>query len=157
MTGYNVINLSALGVTTTKNVESGPSMLGFMVPQIPGNAEFVVCQCGINDLSLSGSSIATTVNAGILTKAIHARAPRARIIYIGLRCWTDCSPPAIAAWNTTLKQLARTYGAFVDIIPLGPDGASTLFPDGSHPNPATARAIASKVAAVLEQWKAAKR
>jgi lysophospholipase L1-like esterase len=156
MTGYNVVNLSALGVSTVKNEFTGPSMLSLMIPQIPTNAQFVVCQCGINDLSLSGQSIATTVNAGILTRAIHARAPRAHIVYIGLRCWTDCSPPAIAAWNATLKQLAQTYGAFVDIIPLGPSGASAVFPDGSHPNPTTARAIASMVAAALQQWGAAK-
>jgi lysophospholipase L1-like esterase len=107
----------------------------------------------VNDLSLSGNSISTTANAAILTAAIHARAPRARIVYIGLRCWTSCNKAAIEAWNATLKQLAKKYGAFVDIMPLGPDGASALFPDGTHPSPATARSLAAKVASVLQQLK----
>ncbi|GAC1408637.1 MAG: hypothetical protein NVSMB64_17100 [Candidatus Velthaea sp.] len=151
LTDYDVRNFAALGTQTVVDSYAGPSMVRLMVPQIPADAQIVVCQCGVNDLALNAGSPSTSARAAQLTKAIVERAPHARIIYLGIRCYTGCSQPGVDAWNDAMQNLAKTYGAFVDLAALGPAGASDAFPDGTHPSPPTALKIAGAIAATAAQ------
>jgi lysophospholipase L1-like esterase len=149
-TGYNVINLAALGTQTTVNTFTGESMLDMMVPQIPRTADVVVCQCGENDLNANNQDPTTSARVTLLTKAILMQAPKAKIVYVGVRCYVKCDKPVgVDAWDKVEKELAESYGTFVSPAPLAPTGPSAAFPDGGHPTPATARLMAASVASAI--------
>ncbi len=162
ITGRSVLNLSRNGATTIVNAFFGPSMLGLQVPQISPDTKVVVCEWGDADMGLAGPDLPKypdrlSGRSALMTQAILKRAPRARLIYIGIHCGGDkngpaCYPPGIAAWREEDKRLAAKYGgAYVDLTEVGKDGMNEDFPDGGHLSLTGARKLAEKVAERIHQ------
>jgi len=152
LTGYSVLNLASLGAMTTENAFFGPSMLELQVPQIPVATKVVVVDWGDADVGMSGGATKTAARAEIMTKAILARAPQAHIVYIGIHCAPECHKDAVNAWNDADRLLAKQYGAYIDPLLLGPDGANTAYLDGGHLSLDAARVLATKVAEDIAAW-----
>jgi len=116
--------------------------LGNGIQRIPPDAAVVVLEAGFQDLNLSGCNPKVSSRLITLTDAARAKAPHAKIVFIGTRF---CGA-AGDAWNATGKSLADRYGAFIDLRAIAPDGPTPQFPDGIHAGPDTNRRIGSELA-----------
>jgi hypothetical protein len=153
LTGARVLNFATLGSQTILDTFLGPSMLTEQVPQLPKDTDVVILDIGNIDLGWTGQNPATSSHVDVLTAAVHAQAPAARIIYFGLRCYIGCVPAAIDAWNGAEQKAAqRDGGVWFDTRPYGPEHASEEFPDGGHPSLAAAEAIGADLAKIIEPW-----
>jgi hypothetical protein len=86
---------------------------------------------------------------GFVTEEL--RAPRAHIIYVGMRYFKDTLSDAVRKpltdlWNDRERQLATSHGnGFVDTRDIVAPGRSPDSPDGAHYSVAANRRIAAAI------------
>jgi lysophospholipase L1-like esterase len=141
MLGANVSNYAVGGKQTDW-------MIANEVPRVSPNADIVVYEGGTNDLAANGPVVTTRVED--MVAAITARAPHAKIVFVGMRFYSSCDPAAVNAWNRHEVAVANIIGGkFVDMISPWPTGLTKAWPDGTHPAQSTEPQIASLVAASI--------
>jgi lysophospholipase L1-like esterase len=146
------VNLAVFGAQIIGDTFFGPSIMSRHVPQIPSDADVVTIEVGIPDMGFNGATPQTAQRLLPLVAAVRARAPRAHLVFLGLRCPIGCVPEAVDAWNTTERRLARSSDVWIATAPFGPIHASSAIPDGGHPSLATAERIGNAVAARIRPW-----
>lgn len=134
--GATVVNLSIPGARTVTSPNGIPDILS-EVPGIPTGADIVLFEGGTNDLpSYALDRIDTVVSA------IQKQAPKARIIFVGVRYYASSTPSRVDEWDSHEASL----GTFVDLRWLT-DVAD--FPDGTHPSITGVQKIAAAVLAKI--------
>jgi lysophospholipase L1-like esterase len=121
------------------------TMISDQVPQVPTNADVVIYEGGTNDLAMSHPGAGPEWHIDAVITAIRARAPRARIVLVGVRYYAGSSPTAVDDWDTHEQG---TGLPFVDLRPMFPPG-DPRWPDGTHPNPAANQILGKMVAQAI--------
>ena len=144
--GATVVDLASSGARTVEPF-AGTTAVIDQVPGIPTNANAVVIESGTNDTSAHGAGPQYASDIGAVVSAVKARAPNARLIFVGVRYfWQPTNISArVDLWNANLAA----QGTFVDLRSLWPAGVGPDWPDGTHPGPNAVAAIARMVAAAL--------
>jgi hypothetical protein len=151
--GYEIENLSSIGAQTVANSFVGQDVIDLQVPFIHPQTSVVVLSAGLLDVSENGF-VDVSSRLDVLTNAIRAFAPHAKIVYVGVRYFNDTASipqqrAAVDAWDAREAALGRRYGAFLDLRPLLPDGYASLTPDGVHLTLAAQAIVARQLAQTL--------
>jgi lysophospholipase L1-like esterase len=120
-------------------------MIAQQVPLVPRDSDVVVYEGGANDLLYTGLSALSRIDA--VVAAIRARAPRAKIVLVGVRYCAYRQPDEVRTWDERERDVARTASAtYIDLRTIFPSSDRHDWPDGLHPNEHGARSLAALIA-----------
>jgi lysophospholipase L1-like esterase len=149
-----VLNLSFGGAQAADMKTSGtiPTVLDSQVPQIPVDTAFVVLDIGTMDISINGAVEIVLSRADRVVAAIRARAPKAKILLLGVRYFETGYPTRIDAWDERDQAIAASVPnvKFLDLRKVFPASDHVDFPDGTHMSQNASKKIAQMIAAALK-------
>jgi hypothetical protein len=118
-----------------------------VVPQFPTDLNFVVFEAGRADMIYNPPTTHTSPRVAEIVKAIVARSPHVKIIFVGPICIGGLETDA---WYNTERELAVKYGAFVDSRAIFTMCSTVLLaPDGLHGSPEGNRVIGTAIAEAI--------
>lgn len=143
LTGARLINLARPdnGQTTV----GANAWLENQVPYIPSDTDVVVFEGGRADM-IFGGNVDSSPRVAIMVRAILARAPHAKIVFLAPLC---ISGPIADAWVKAEQQLAPRYGVFVDSSTVSSCADILQHTDGLHETLLGNDVIGSKVASAV--------
>jgi hypothetical protein len=115
------------------------------VPYIPPDTDVVVFEGGRADMIFE-PNFDSSPRIEIVVKAILARAPRAKIVFLAPLC---IGGPIADAWINTEKMLGPRYGAFLDTRAVTSCADVSQHTDTLHATPLGNRAIGGAVAQTI--------
>lgn len=143
--------LSELGPTDAQELtyHAVPVVLDVQLPRLSVDADVVIVNAGRSDVS-AGPPAEILSRLDDLVAGIRARAPAARIVFLGLRAPARPRDARVDAWNARERELARALGGiFIDLGTADSAQEYRLFPDGLHPSRAGSESLAQRIARAL--------
>jgi lysophospholipase L1-like esterase len=146
-TGFAVSNYALGGTETTVTAPSGRPPIIDQVASVDPLTTIVIFEGGTNDTAF-GSTDYTRIDE--VTAAIRARAPKAKIVFVGVRYYWSSQADKVDAWDAHERSVAASVGgAFVDTR-IWPPSDYADFPDGTHPSVTGVHKLATAVVEALK-------
>jgi lysophospholipase L1-like esterase len=132
-----------------------PNALDDQVPKIPPDADVVLLDIGILDVSINGATDQILSRADRIAAAIRLRAPKAHMIFLNIHDYATEIKSRVLKWNEHEAKVAAQYGApVIDMHSLFPANDYADYPDEGHPSAIGAMKVAVLVDQVIDKMRA---